>query len=67
MQLAYTGGWWGFYTTIKYYRNLDDPTKSDAVLFFSSVSPAIPAGKLPSHTGVHFHQNSCIVKSVVSF
>ncbi|BDA48100.1 probable protein flp at N-terminal half [Coccomyxa sp. Obi] len=41
--LSYTGGIWGFYTTIDYWVNPSDPGKSDAVLFFSNVSPIIPS------------------------
>lgn len=44
LQVEYTGGIWGYYTHIEYWANLADPSKSDAVLFFSNVSPIAPAG-----------------------
>lgn len=43
VQILYTGGIWGFLTHIEYWLNDSDPSKSDAVLFFSNVSPIIPA------------------------
>lgn len=43
MQLEYTGGIWGYFTHIHYWVNSGDPSKSDAVLFFSNVSPIIPS------------------------
>ncbi len=44
MQLDYTGGIWGYLSHIQYWVNPSDPSKSDAVLFFSNLSPIIPAG-----------------------
>jgi hypothetical protein len=35
----------GIYTHISMWLNHADATKSDAVLYFSNVNPAIPAGK----------------------
>ena len=43
-QLLYTGGIWGFLTHIEYWLNEADPSKSDAVLFFSNSNPIIPSG-----------------------
>ena len=45
MQIMYIGGIWGFSTQVQMWLNHADPTKSDAVLFFSNLNPAIPAGK----------------------
>lgn len=44
MQLAYTGEIWGFAAQITMWVNPSDPSKSDAVVFFSNLSPAIPFG-----------------------
>jgi hypothetical protein len=43
MQLLYTGGIWGFLAHIEYWVNSSDPSKSDAVIFFSNLNPIIPA------------------------
>jgi len=45
MQILYTGGIWGFYTHIEMWLNHNDLSKSDAILYFTNLSPAIPAGK----------------------
>ena len=44
MQIMYIGGIWGFSTQVQMWLNHAEPTKSDAVLFFSNLNPAIPAG-----------------------
>ncbi len=44
LQLTYIGEIWGFEAQITLWVNPDDPTKSDAVVFFSNLSPAIPFG-----------------------
>ncbi len=44
MQILYTGSIWQYFATIQYWINPSDPSKSDAVLFFTNVSPVIPSG-----------------------
>ena len=44
LQILYIGGIWGFHTHIEMWLNHDDPSKSDAILYFANLSLAIPAG-----------------------
>jgi hypothetical protein len=44
LQIEYTGGIWGYLTHIVMWLNIQDPAASDAVVFFSNLNPAIPAG-----------------------
>ncbi len=44
VQILYTGSIWQYFATIEYWINRSDPSKSDAVLFFTNVSPVIPLG-----------------------
>ncbi|CAL8462902.1 g2436 [Coccomyxa elongata] len=58
--LDYTGGIWGYLTHIQYWVNPSDPSKSDAVLFFSNVNPVIPSG--PNGTcSVRSAQNGALI------
>ncbi|CAL8462903.1 g2437 [Coccomyxa elongata] len=43
-KILYTGSIWQYFATIQYWINPSDPSKSDAVLFFTNVSPVIPSG-----------------------
>ena len=42
--MEFLGGQWGVQSVYKYYKNDKDPSKSDAILYFSNASPAIPSG-----------------------
>ena len=40
----YVGGIWGFHTHVEMWLNHADPTKSDAILYFTNLLSTIPAG-----------------------
>ncbi len=42
----YVGGIWGFHTHIEMWLNHDDPTQSDAILYFTNLLSVIPPGTL---------------------
>ena len=43
-QVEFLGSQWGTQSVYKYYKNDEDPSKSDAIFYFSNTSPAIPSG-----------------------
>ncbi len=45
-QLMYVGGIWGFHTHIEMWLDHADPTKSDAILYFTNLLSIIPPGAL---------------------
>lgn len=47
VQVEFLGSQWGTMSVYKYYTNDADPSKSDAIVYFSNTSPAIPSGALP--------------------
>ena len=44
VQVEFLGSQWGTMSVYKYYTNDADPSKSDAIVYFSNTSPAIPSG-----------------------
>ena len=44
LQIMYIGGIWGFHTHVEMWLDHADPTKSDAILYFTNLASAIPAG-----------------------
>ena len=47
VQVEFLGSQWGTMSVYKYYTNDADPSKSDAIVYFSNTSPAIPSGAFP--------------------
>ena len=46
--MEFLGSQWGTQSVYKYYKNDEDPSKSDAIFYFSNTSPAIPLGNARS-------------------
>ena len=46
--MEFLGSQWGTQSVYKYYKNDEDPSKSDAIFYFSNTSPAIPLGDFSS-------------------
>ena len=46
--MEFLGSQWGTQSVYKYYKNDEDPSKLDAIFYFSNTSPAIPLGDLSS-------------------
>ncbi len=44
VQVEFLGSQWGIMSVYKYYTNDAEPSKSDAIVYFSNTSPAIPSG-----------------------
>ena len=54
-QVEFLGSQWGTQSVYKYYKNDEDPSKSDAIFYFSNTSPAIPLGNLCSLVVPNIH------------